>query len=164
MDFEIAQELAAPPTAVQDALLDPAFIRITATIPKIGGAELLELVRTDTTAHVRVRYRFTAPLSSAVTRVIDPGKLTWVDDATFDLAQLRSHHVLHPDNYADRFRAAYTSTLEPSGSGTRWVIAGSLVVKAPLVGSKVAAVIVDGLREALTMQAGMLDEWTARKA
>ena len=80
MDFSIDQDLAAPPATVLDALLDPDFIRITATIPKIGGAELLELTRNGDAARLRVRYRFTAPLSSAITRVIDPEKLTWVDD------------------------------------------------------------------------------------
>ena len=164
MDFLIEHDLTAPPVKVQDALLDPDFVRSTASIPKIGGAEPLELTRTDTTARLRVRYRFTAPLSSAVTRVIDPDKFTWVDDGTFNLATNRSDHVLHPDNYADRFRASYRSSLEPSGAGTRWVISGSLVVKAPLVGGKVAAVIVDGLREAMATQAGMLEQWTARQA
>lgn len=164
MDFSIVQDLAAPPATVQDALLDPEFVHSTATIPKIGGAELVELTRTDTTAHLRVRYRFTAPLSSAITRVIDPEKLTWVDDATFALDEFRSQHALQPDNYADRLQASYTSTLVPDGAGTRRTLAGSLSVKAPLVGAKIAGVIVDGLREAMATQATMLNEWTARRA
>jgi len=164
MDFSIVQDLAAPPATVQDALLDPEFVHVTATIPKIGGAELLELTRADTTAHLRVRYRFTAPLSSAITRVIDPEKLTWVDDGTFALNEFRSDHVLQPDNYADRLQASYTSTLVSDGAGTRRTLAGSLSVKAPLVGGKIAGVIVDGLREAMATQATMLNEWTARRA
>jgi Protein of unknown function (DUF2505) len=164
MDFTIEQDLTAPPATVQDALLDPDFVRGTATIPKIGGADLLEITRTDTTARLRVRYRFTAPLPSAVTRVIDPDKLTWVDEGTFDLTAFRSEHVLEPDNYADRLKASFASTLAPNGAGTRRTLAGSLTVKAPLVGGKVAGVIVDGLREAMATQATMLNEWTARQA
>jgi Protein of unknown function (DUF2505) len=164
VDFVIDQALAAPPSAVQDAQLDPDFVRRTASIPKIGDTELVELTRTDSTARLRVRYRFTAPLSGAVTRVIDPKKLTWIDDGTFHLANFTSEHVLLPDNYADRLTASYTSTLEPSGTGTTWTLRGALDVHAPLVGGRVAKVIVDGLREAVAAQAALLDEWIAERA
>ena len=93
MDFTIEVPLAHPPAAVQDALLDPDFIHSTADLPKLGGAEVLECTRNDQTARVRVRYKFTAPLSRVVTSVIDPGNLTWVDDATFDLASCTSEHM-----------------------------------------------------------------------
>jgi hypothetical protein len=162
MDFTVAVPIAHPPAAVQDAFLDPDFLAVTGTLPKIGGAEVLELSRTDTTARLRVRYRFTAPLNKAVTRVIDPQKLTWVDDATFDLAGLRADHVLEPDNYADRLEAAYTSTVAPDGAGSIWTVSGSLVVHAALVGGKVAGVIVDGLKEHAVAQGQVLDEWLAK--
>lgn len=159
MDFTIAVSLVHPPTAVQDAFLDPDYIAITGTLPKIGGAEVLELTRQADTARLRVRYRFTAPLSRAVTSVVDPEKLTWVDDATFDLAALRAEHVMQPDNYADRLESTYASTLTAEGSGTTWTVRGSLTVRAPFVGGKVAAVIVDGLRENAVAQGALLDEW-----
>ena len=163
MDFTIAVRLVHPPTAVQDAFLDPDFLAITATLPKIGGAEVLELSRAADTARLRVRYRFTAPLSKAVTRVIDPDKLTWVDDARFDLTTMRAEHVMLPDNYADRLEAAYVSTLATHGTGTTWTVSGSLTVHAPLVGGKVAGVIVDGLREHAAAQGAVLDEWLTRR-
>lgn len=159
MDFTIAVSLVHPPTAVQDAFLDPDYIAITGSLPKIGGAEVLELTRQADTARLRVRYRFTAPLSRAVTSVVDPEKLTWVDDATFDLAALRAEHVMQPDNYADRLESTYASTLTAEGSGTTWTVRGSLTVRAPFVGGKVAAVIVDGLRENAVAQGALLDEW-----
>lgn len=162
MDFSIAVPVAHPPAAVQDAFLDPDFLAVTGTLPKIGGAELLELTRNATTARLRVRYRFTAPLNKAVTRVIDPQKLTWVDDATFDLAALRSEHVLRPDNYADRLESSYTSTVTADGAGSLWTVTGSLVVHAALVGGKVAGVIVDGLKEHAVAQGQVLDEWLTR--
>jgi len=163
VDFTIAVRLVHPPTAVQDAFLDPDFLAVTATLPKIGGAEVLELSRAADTARLRVRYRFTAPLSKAVTRVIDPDKLTWVDDARFDLTTMRAEHVMLPDNYADRLEAAYVSTLATHGTGTTWTVSGSLTVHAPLVGGKVAGVIVDGLREHAAAQGAVLDEWLTRR-
>ncbi len=162
MDFTIEVSLAHPPATAQDALLDPEFIHSTANLPKLGGAEVLECTRNEHTARVRVRYKFTAPLSRAVTSVIDPDNLTWVDDATFDLAACSSEHVLVPDHYADRLQAHYTSALTPDGSGSRWTLHGSLDVHAPLVGGKVAHAIVDGLREAATAEGVLLDEWLAK--
>jgi hypothetical protein len=159
MDFSVTVPIAHPPAAVQDAFLDRDFLAVTGTLPKIGGAEVLELTRDATTARLRVRYRFTAPLNRAVTRVIDPAKLTWVDDATFDLVALRSEHVLQPDNYADRLESSYVSTITAHGSGSVWTVTGSLVVHAPLVGGKVARVIVDGLREHAAAEGALVDEW-----
>ena len=162
MDFTIEVSLAHPPTEVQDALLDPDFLHTTANLPKLGGAEVLECTRDEHTARRRIRYKFTAPLSRAVTSVIDPDNLTWVDDGTFDLAAFRSEHVLLPDHYADRLDAHYTTALAPDGAGACWTMQGSLDVHAPLVGGKVAHVIVDGLREAATAQGVLLDEWLAK--
>ena len=161
MDFTIEVSLAHPPAAAQDALLDPDFVHTTTDLPMLGGAEVLECTRNEQTARLRVRHKFTAPLSRAVTSVIDPDKLTWVDDGTFDLAAFRSEHVLLPDNYADRLDAHYVSTLVADGAGARWTVHGSLDVHAPLVGGKVAHVIVDGLREAVGAQGARLDDWIA---
>jgi len=163
VEFTIEVSLAHPPAAVQDALLDPEFLHATANLPKLGGAEVLECTRNEHTARRRIRYKFTAPLSRAVTSVIDPDNLTWVDDATFDLAAFRSEHVLLPDHYADRLDAHYTTVLTPNGDGARWTLDGSLDVHAPLVGGKVARAIVDGLREAATAQGVLLDEWLAQR-
>lgn len=163
MEFSVSVPVPHPPDAVQDAFLDPDFLAVTGTLPKIGGAEVLERSRTGNTARLRVRYRFTAPLNRAVTRVIDPQKLTWVDDATFDLAAMRSEHVLEPDNYADRLESSYVSTVAADGGGSLWTVAGSLVVHAALVGGKVAGVIVDGLKEHAVAQGQALDEWLARR-
>jgi len=161
VDFSFDVLLAHPPAAVQDALLDPNFIHTTADLPKLGGAEVLECTRNERTARLRVRYKFTASLSRAVTSVIDPDNLTWVDDATVDLAALRSEHVLLPDHYADRLDAHYVSVLTPNDDGARWTLQGSLDVHAALVGGKVAHVIVEGLHEAATAEGVLLDEWLA---
>jgi hypothetical protein len=159
VDFAIEVSLAHSPAAAQDALVDPDFIHSTANLPKVGGAHVLECTRNDHTVRVRVRYKFTAPLSRAVTSVIDPDNLTWVDDETVDLASFRSEHQLLPDHYADRLDAHYTTVLTPDGDGARWTMRGALDVRAPLVGGKVARVIVDGIREAAVAKGVLLDEW-----
>ena len=116
-------------------------------------------------------YRNEGLLGVDVTRGVDvtgfsveaiDGSIGKIDDATYDIAACTSEHVLLPDHYADRLDAHYTSALVPDGSGARWTLRGVLDVHAPLVGGKVARVIVDGLREAATAQGVLLDEWLAR--
>ena len=162
VDFTIEQALMGRPAAVQEILLDPEFIAARSKLPKLGDAELLECTRDDTTAHLRVRLRFTAALSSAVTAVIDPNKLTWVDDARFDLAARHADHTIEPDNYADRLASTYRSVLEPDGDRTRRVLTGMVKVRMLLVGGKVEGAIVSGLREYAVPEAELLNAWLTR--
>jgi hypothetical protein len=162
VDFSADQALRGSPTAVQELLLDPEFIAARSELPKLGDPELLESTRDDTAAHLRVRFRFTAELSSAVTAVVDPQKLTWVDDARFDLTAFHAEHTIEPDNYADRLRASYRSVLETDGIGTRRLLTGIVKVKMVLVGGKVEGAIVSGLREYAVAEAGLLNDWLDR--
>ena len=149
MNFRIEQRIPAPLAAVEAALLDSDFVAATADLPKLGAPELLENARDGDRAHQRIRYHFTAQLSGAVTRVVDPAKLTWVDDATYDLTSHTSRHRIVPDNYADRLQAAYDVTLEALGDSTRRLVTGDLTVHVPLVGGRVERAIVEGLHEHL---------------
>lgn len=163
MDFTIAVPVTPPPDAVLDAFLDPAFLAATATLPGIGGGEVLELTRTATTARLRARYRFTGTLNRAVTRVVDPDRLTWVDDATFDLAAGRATHTLVPDHYPDRLEAAYVSTVDAVDTGSVWTVTGTLVVRAPVVGGRVAGVVVGGFDDHARARGRLLDAWWAER-
>ena len=159
MDFMIEQRLQAAPAVVQDALLDPAFVAARADLPKIGGAELLEVERDTTTARLRVRMRFTGALAPAVTAVVDPSRLTWVDVATFDLAAFRADHQIEPDHYADRLSCTYASDLADLGTGTLRTLRGSVKVRMLLVGGRVEGAIVSGLRDHAAAEAELLDAW-----
>jgi DNA-binding transcriptional regulator YbjK len=161
--FRIDQHIPAPLAAVEAALLDRDFVAATADLPKLGAPELLELRRDGDRAHQRVRYRFTAQLSGAVTRVIDPAKLTWVDDARYDLTSHTSRHRILPDNYADRLQASYDVALESLGDSTRRLVTGELTVHVPLVGGRVERAIVDGLEEHANAEAELLGRWIAER-
>jgi len=157
--FRIEQRILAPLAAVEAALLDREFVAATTGLPKLGAPELLDQKRNGDRAHQRIRYRFTAELSSAVTRVVDPAKLTWIDDARYDLVSHTSHHRIVPDNYADRLQATYDVTLEPLGDSTRRVVDGELKVRVQLVGGRVERVIVDGIEEHAGAEAELLGRW-----
>lgn len=161
MKFRFDQLIPARLAAVEAALLDREFVAATADLPKLGAPQVLELSRDGDRARQRIRYRFTAPLSGAVTRVVDPGKLTWVDDARYDLTTHASRHRIMPDNYADRLQAGYDVALEPLGDSTRRLVTGELTVHVPLVGGRVERVIVDGLEEHATAEAELLGRWIA---
>jgi hypothetical protein len=164
VNFRIDQRITVPLPAVEAALLDREFIAATAKLPKLGEPELLEQQRDGDRVHQRVRYRFTAELSSAVTRVIDPAKLTWVDDARYDLTSHTSRHRIVPDNYGDRLEAAYDVALESLGDSTRRLVTGELKVHVPLVGGRVERVIVEGLEEHAAAEADLLGTWVTERA
>lgn len=162
MQFTIAQSLVAAPADVQDMLLDPRFLAARASLPKLGGSEVLERTQDAVSARLRVRMRFVGDLSSAVTAVVDPAKLTWIDDATFDFAQHAARHEILPDHYPDRLSAAYDDTLTVAGEGTRRELRGELQVRVPLVGGRVERVIVEGLRDYAEGEAALLNDFLRR--
>jgi hypothetical protein len=106
--------------------------------------------------------RFSGQLSSAVTAVVDPGKLTWVDDATFVLAARGARHEILPDHYRDRLSSQYDDVLHDDAGSTRRVLTGTLKVRAPLVGGRVEKAIVSGLREYVEAEAELLNRWLER--
>jgi uncharacterized protein DUF2505 len=162
VQFTIEQMLAGPPGAVEAVLLDPSFVEARASLPKLGDPELLENTREGAHAHQRIRLRFMGDLSAAVTAIIDPARLTWVDDATYDLAAHRSEHRVVPDHYADRLACSYRADLDVAAAGTRRVLSGSVKVRMLLVGGKVEGAIVSGLREHAVAETVLIDDWLRR--
>ncbi len=162
MNFRIEQQLHGSPEAVQSVLFDRAFVAARSSLPKLGDAELLESTQDGATGRQRIRLRFTAPLSSAVTAVIDPSRLTWVDDATYDLVAHTAEHQIVPDSYVDRLRCSYRATLEPLDVGTRRALDGVIKVRMPLVGGKVERAIVSGLEEHAAAEAALIDDFLSR--
>jgi hypothetical protein len=80
--------------------------------------------------------------------VVDPGKLSWVEESVHDLERFTVAFRMRPDHYADRLRSEGTARCQPAGdSVTRRVTSGDLAVRVPLVGRTVEGAIVSGLRE-----------------
>jgi len=162
VDFTIDQQLAGTPEAVQDLLLDPAFVAARAGLPKLGGSELLDATRDGERAQQRIRFRFTGDLAPAVTAVIDRDRLTWIDEAIYDLAAHSAEHRIEPDHYAARLSCRYTETIAADGEGTLRRLSGAVKVKMVLVGGKVEGAIVGGLRDYAAAEALLIDDWLAR--
>jgi hypothetical protein len=161
MRFRVEQRFPAPLAAVEDALLHPAFLARLAELPKLGSPELLSSDAAGTVVHQRVRYRFAGDLAPAVTTVVDPARLTWVEDTAYDRAAHRGEHRILPDHYANRLSSSYTTFLESAGpaSGTVRTTEGEVKVRFPLVGGKVEKAIVAGLVEHAALEAEVLSRW-----
>ena len=159
MRFSLEQHFAAPLEAVEAAFVDPSLLRELATLPELGRPELLAHVDAGDTVSQQVRYVFTGELSPAVTAVVDPRRLTWVEHSELERATHRTAFRIAPDHYADRLSCSGRVTLERAGGGTRRVIDGDLRVRFPLVGAKVERAIVSGLRDHASAEARIVQAW-----
>jgi hypothetical protein len=161
--FSLDQDLAGTVEEVLEVLADPGFVPELGALPKVGPPELLEHRLADGTLHQRVRYRFTGALSPAVTRVIDPSRLVWVDDTTYDLAAGTATFRIRPEHYATRLKCSGRHRFTPRPGGCRRRIEGDLTVSYPLVGRAVERAILSGLEEHLGSEADLIGRWLARR-
>jgi Protein of unknown function (DUF2505) len=159
MRFRIEQRFASGLAAVEAALVDPAFISRLATLPKMGRPTLLDQNVDGSRTHQRVRYAFVGDLSGAVRAVVDPNRLTWVEDSVADSNTHLTTFEIVPDHYANLFHARGTFELRGAPVGCTRSADGDVGVKVPLLGRKVEAAIVSGLREHADLEVQVMDEW-----
>ena len=164
MRFRLEQRFPAPLPAVESALVDARFVERLARLPDLGRPELLDRDAEDGVVRQRVRYRFVGNLSPAVTAVVDPDRLTWVEESSVDLRNHRGQHRIVPDHYGGRLRCSYTTELRAEASGTTTRVAeGEVEVRFPLVGGRVERAIVSGLARHAEAEAELLAAWLAEE-
>ena len=160
MRFRVEQRYDAPLATVEEAFVDPAFIARLATLPKLGGAQMLERRDEGHLHHQRVRYAFVGELSAAVRAVVDPARLTWVEESTLDRRSHRTEWHVVPDHYGSLLRCSGTFQLEAEGpAATRREATGEVRVTFPLVGGRVEKAIVSGLEEHARLEAAAMAQW-----
>jgi hypothetical protein len=158
MRFEIEQTFSGPPLAVAGLYADPHFYEALGELPKLGRPEVLDRQEDGSTVTLQIRFRFTGDLSPAVTAVVDPARLTWVEESFHDLEALTTSFRLRPDHYPDRLRSEGSARYEANGDGsTRRVTQGDLSVKVPLFGRSVESAIVTGLRQHLDAEVEVVE-------
>ena len=160
MRFRIEQRFERSVDDVEAVLCDPAFIDSMAKLPKLGRPQLLEHTDDGGIVHMRIRYAFVGELSSAVRRVVDPARLTWVEDQTTDRRTHQSRFTILPDNYAALLRCDGRFTLTPDGDhGAVRTTDGDIEVSVPFVGGKVERAIVSGLEEHAEAEEDLVRDW-----
>lgn len=165
MRFAFDQRVAGHPDVVQAVFVEPGFYEDLAQLPNLGAPALLDQRRDGDVVTQRVRYRFTGELSSAARAVLDPARLTWVDESVHDLVAHTVTFRLQPDHYADRFRCAGSYRFELAGTAPPLTLrrcAGELTVRATFVGGAVERAIVSGLRDHLADEVPVIERWVAR--
>ena len=164
MRFTVEQRFATSADETARAFADPELYAGFAALPKVSVPDVLACEHDGDEVRLRVRYRFAGDLSSTARAVIDPAKLTWVEESTHDLARRHVRFVLRPDHYADRFRCSGDYRIEPVGDGCRRHATIDVNVSAPFIGGAVERAIVSGLREHLADETQVVEAYlTARR-
>lgn len=161
MRFELVQRYRSTTTAVSEAYADADLYPTLVGLPKLGGIEVLshEVIEGDGVRH-RIRYRFLGDLPAAVTAVVDPERLTWVQETLQDVDAGTARFQLLPDHYPDRLRAGGRFFItSDDGAGSSRTVTGEVKVRAPLVGGRVEQAIISGLAEYLEAEAEAVDRW-----
>lgn len=157
MRFTVDQHLRGAPGEVASAYANPDLYLAFHDLPKMSRPEVLAHEASVDEVRLKIRYRFTGHLSSAARAVLDPARLTWVEDAVHDLPSLTTTFRMLPDHYGDRFSCSGSYRFEADGSGTRRHCDGQIKVRAPLVGGAVENAIVSGLREHLAAEVAVVN-------
>ena len=148
MHFRIEQRFPGSLDDVEAAFCSPELLSRMSELPKVGGAELLSQRTDGDTVFQQIRYRFTGELSSAVTAVVDPENLTWVEDSAIDRATHVTTWKIVPDHYGSRLTCAGTFRLTGTSDDlTVRTTEAEIKVHFPLVGGRVERAIVSGLEE-----------------
>lgn len=159
MRFTVTQRFEASAAEVAAAYADADLYAHLVGLPKLGGIEPLDHQVDGSIVHQRIRFRFTGHLPGAVTAVVDPAKLSWVQQTEHDLDTGSTTFRLLPDHYPDRLRASGTFLVEGDTVGSRRRIDGEVKVRAPLVAGRVESAIISGLEEYLVAEAPRVDTW-----
>jgi len=160
--FRLEQFIPGPLEAVEAALLDPAFIKSLGDLPNLGHPELVRQERVGPVVRQQVRYAFSGELSPAVTRFVDPARLTWVEASSTDVRTHVTDFEIKPDHYAGRLTCHGQFRLRQDGPATRRTAEGDLSVHIPFVGRKAESAIVSGLADHARQEADMLAQWLSR--
>ena len=159
MDFTVIQAFAASTGAVARAYASPELYEHLVGLPKLGAPEVIDCRDDNDLVHLQVRYRFVGELSPAVTAVIDPRRLSWVEHSTHDLAAHTVRYRPVPDHYADRLQSSGSCSIEPQSDGSVRTVTGRLKVRALVVGGAVERAIVSGLREHLAAEVAVVERF-----
>jgi hypothetical protein len=148
MRFDAEQRFNIPHERLLELFSDPDFYSELGGLPQISVPVVVSHSTSGDTVRIDLHLRYTGELPSAALTVIDPTKLTWVEQLVFDLATSTATSTLVPDHYPDRLSCTGVYSFRPDGSnGSIRRLDGDLKVRIPLVGGRVEQALVSGLRE-----------------
>ena len=160
MKFRLEQRFPGSVEEVESAYVDPDLFAHLHEQADLGRPELLDRTDAGGTVLLRVRYAFTGELGPPLSALVEPARITWVEESTLDRTTHRTEFHILADHYPDRLHCTGTVELrEDRGGGTLRVAEGKLEVKIPFVGGKIERAVVDSLMEQAATQARVVGEW-----
>src|SRR4051794_24959128 len=99
MRFRLEQRLSASPDDVARTFADPAYYATLHGMSKLGPPDVLSHDGDGDEVRLRIRYQFVGELNSAARAVLDPARLTWVEESVHHLGRCTVDLRLVPDNY-----------------------------------------------------------------
>lgn len=165
MRFRIEQRFVAPADEVGGALSSEEYLTTAmAELPDIGRPDVRSRSVVGDTTHLQLEYHFGGSLPSVAKRVIDPAKLSWIEETSIDASNWSAAFTMTPTHYDSFFTCRGTWQLVDLDGVTTRVIDGVLKVNSPVpfVGGQVEKAIVSGLRERLAKEPPLLERWLAR--
>jgi hypothetical protein len=148
MRFDAEQRFDAEVEHLLGLFTDPDFYATLTGLPKISTPELLDHRAGSGKVHISYRQRYTGDLPAAAQSMIDQNKISWIEELAFDLASRTADTRLKPDHYADRFSCSGRYTFNDLGRGrSARRLDGDLRIRVPLVGGRVEAALISGLKE-----------------
>lgn len=153
MNFDASQTFAAPASKVLACYASAELYEQLPEFSKISRPTLLDRSEHGGRITLRLHYRFTADLPAAALAIIDPSRLTWIEETVYDLAEGTASSQLLPDHYASKLKASARATFRDTATGSSRTVAGELKVRVLLVAGQVEKAIVSGLKEHLAEEA-----------
>lgn len=165
MRFSIEQRFTHEPYEVLGAYTDAALYPTLSGFTKVGTPVVLDRSESGDRVELRLRMQFIAEVSPAVSAVVDPAKLSWVQHEVYDLGAGTATVTFQPDNYADRFSCTGGYTFDDDGAGgTIRKASGDLKIRVLLVGGQAEKAMVMGLTEHFAEEQPQVDAWLDARA
>lgn len=162
MRFTIEQSFRASVAGVVRALASPEYLRDgMSQLPDIGVPTIRDQRVAGGVVRTTLVFQFQGSLPTIVTKVIDPAKLSWIEETTIDLDLAKATFLMTPEHYASFFTCQGSWAVTDISGGSKRTISGSMKVNSPVpfVGGQVERAIVSGLRERLAVEPPVLEQW-----
>jgi len=163
VQFTVTETIAADRSEVLRALADPGYYaHLGEATTAVRAPELLSVSEDGGTIRTSVRYAFDGTITGPAAMVVDPAKLTWVIETTYDTGTHTGTVVVVPDHYEGMLRCSGTLVLEERPDGTTVeTVSGRLEVRVPLVSGAAEQAIFGGFTRHVELEATAMGAYCA---
>ncbi len=162
MDLDVAHVIPAPPEAVAEVTLDPAYQRSLEAISSnfLSRRDVIDQQQRDDGTVVReIRCVLGIDLPGAARRFIGGREPSWREEWTYHPDALRWDWRIRPDVGARLLDAAGEMTFEACGEGTVRAVRGHIRFNVPIYGGRVEELVVRELSRSYEKEAEHLTRW-----